>query len=75
MNTLHELYQRERHLDFIAQAEQERLSAANAAPRKPFYQPALNALGAQLVTLGNRLQDNANAATTAQPLRPMNDCA
>ena len=74
MNTLHELYQRDRHLDFIAQAEQERFIAAHVEPRKPFYQPALNALGAQLVTLGNHLQDNANPAPPA-PLRPANDCA
>lgn len=74
MNTLHELYQRDRHLDFVEQAEQDRLAAAHVEPRKPIYQPALNALGAQLVTLGHRLQDNANSASPA-PLSPANDCA
>lgn len=74
MNSLHELYQRERHLDFIRQAEQERLAAPHVEPRKPFYQPALNAVGAQLVTLGNRLQDNANSAPPI-PLTRANDCA
>jgi hypothetical protein len=73
MNTLHELYQRDRHQDFIEQAEQTRFIAAHVGPRKPVYQAALNALGAQLVTLGNRLQDNANAAPPT-PLRPANDC-
>ena len=55
-----ELYERERHADFVREAEQERLvqTAYAKAARKPFYKPVLSAVGVKLVELGTRLQDN-----------------
>lgn len=62
-----ELYQRERYADFLRQAEQERIAlAADPNAHKPFYKPALAALGVTLVKLGNRLQDNVENVAPAQ---------
>lgn len=66
-----ELYQRERHDEFARQAQCEAeqaqlLEGLPDAPHKPFYKPALAAIGIKLVALGNRLQDNV------EPLAPMN---
>lgn len=60
---MNELYQRERHADFVRQAEQERIALeAQTEPRKPFYKPVLKTVGVNLVKLGNRLQDNVENA-------------
>lgn len=69
-----ELYELERHTDFLRQAEHDRL-ILEAAPReqKSFYKPALAALGAQLVKLGNRLQDNVDSVTPTT-IAPAGDC-
>lgn len=63
-----ELYQQERFADFVREAEAERrVRAANQAiGRKPFYKPALTAVGVNLVKLGNRLQDNVETVTPVQ---------
>jgi hypothetical protein len=55
-----ELYERERHADFVREAEHERLvqMASQAIARKPFYKPVLSVIGVKLVELGTRLQDN-----------------
>ena len=64
---MHELYQRERHADFVRQAEQELIVlAVTGGKRKPFYRPALAAVGVKLVALGNRLQDNVENVTPMQ---------
>lgn len=62
---INELYERERHADFLRQAEQDRLIAKVETGRKPFYKPALKAVGVRLVEWGNRLQDNVESAAPA----------
>lgn len=58
---MHELYQRERHADFRREAEHDLIvRAVQRMRRKPFYKPTLAAVGAKLVQLGNRLQDNVD---------------
>ncbi len=69
MNLMHELYQRERHADFVREAEQDRRKQANQKSRKPFYKPALGKLGATLVDVGNRLQDNVESVKPAPQLK------
>lgn len=64
---MHELYQRERHADFVRQAEQDWIAGAvTQGKRKPFYRPALAAIGVKLVALGNRLQDNVDNVSPIQ---------
>jgi hypothetical protein len=63
---LHELYQKERYKDFVREAEQDRKKKAERAGRKPFYKPALKRVGAKLVEVGNRLQDNVETVTPVQ---------
>jgi hypothetical protein len=63
---MNELYQRERQADFLREAEQDRIAREKPKrARKPFYKPALSAVGVKLVDLGNRLQDNVETAATA----------
>lgn len=57
---MHELYQRERHADFVREAEQDRRKQANKKARKAFYRPAAAKIGTVLVNVGNRLQDNVD---------------
>lgn len=62
-----ELYQRERYADFIRAAEHDQqVLDATRGNRKPFYRPALAAIGVKLVALGNRLQDNVENVTPIQ---------
>lgn len=64
-----ELYERERHADFVREAEHDQLVRnAKKLSQKPFYKPALASLGATLVEVGNRLQDNVETVTPA-PMR------
>ncbi len=63
---LHELYQKERHQDFVREAEHDRRGKAHGEKRKPFYKPALKRVGAKLVEVGNRLQDNVETVTPVQ---------
>ena len=66
---LHELYQRERHADFVIEAKHDQVvRAAKEATHKPFYKPALAAVGAKLVQVGNRLQDNVETVAPAPML-------
>ena len=55
---LQELYERERHKDFVRDAirDQTVRAAGERGPRKRFYKPALSAVGAKLVQVGNRLE-------------------
>jgi hypothetical protein len=63
---MNELYQRERHADFVREAEQDRLTRAKKkSSRKSLYKPALSAVGVKLVDLGNRLQDNVETVAPA----------
>lgn len=62
-----ELYQRERYADFVREAEQDWIAkAVTQGKRKPFYRPALTAVGVKLVALGNRLQDNVENVASIQ---------
>lgn len=62
-----ELYQRERYADIVRQAGHEQFVAAvTEGKRKPFYRPALAAIGVKLVALGNRLQDNVENVSPIQ---------
>lgn len=54
---MNELYERERHADFVRQAEQDRLAQTDKTTRKSLYKSALNTLGMRLVEWGNLLQD------------------
>lgn len=60
-----ELYQQERYADFVREAEEDRKvqAAIQATGRKPFYKPLLSVVGAKLVDVGNRLQDNVETVT------------
>lgn len=70
-----ELYQKERYADMLRQAEHDReIRAAKGARHKPFYKPALTAVGVKLVELGTRLQDNVETVTPVQMI-PTNECA
>lgn len=62
-----ELYERERHKDWLREAEHEReiLNALQTSKRKPFYKPLLSALGEKLVAVGTRLQDNVENGSPA----------
>ena len=62
---VNELYQRERHADFVREAEQDRIAHADQESSRPFYKPALAAFGVKLVEWGNRLQDNVESAASA----------
>lgn len=63
---MNELYQRERHADFVREAELDRRKRSDKKnSRQPFYKPALFAVGVKLVDLGTRLQDNVE--TVAPP--------
>lgn len=65
-----ELYERERHADFVREAERDQLARrAQKRAGKPFYKPALVSLGAKLVEVGNRLQDNVDTVSTAPMMR------
>lgn len=69
---LHELYQRERHADFVREAEHDQaVRAVEKLGHRPFYKPALVSLGAKLVDVGNRLQENVDTVSPA-PLFVMN---
>lgn len=66
---LHELYQRERHADFVRQAEHDRIAnAIQTSSRKPLHRVALSAIGARLVDLGTKLQDNVETVTPPAPM-------
>lgn len=75
MNLMHELYERERHADFVREAEQDRLKQTNQKSRKAskfaarIYKPALGKLGATLVDVGNRLQDHVEGAKATPMLK------
>jgi hypothetical protein len=62
-----ELYERERHKDMLQDAERQReiLSALEKSGRKPLSKQMLAALGAKLVEVGTRLQDNVETASNA----------
>ncbi len=72
MNLMHELYQRERHADFVREAERDRERRAKNQARKPFYKPALVSVGGKLVALGNRLQDNGETTAPAPMISARN---
>lgn len=70
-----ELYQKERYADMLREADHARqIRAVKALSHKPFYKPALTAVGVKLVELGNRLQDNVETVTPVQMI-PTNECA
>lgn len=63
---LHELYQRERHADFVREVEHEQVvRIAQKLAHRPFYKPAMMTLGAKLVDVGNRLQENVDTVSPA----------
>lgn len=66
-----ELYQKARTEDFLREAARDReiVDAIKISGRKPFYKPMLSALGARLVDLGTRLQDNVETGSPAPIFR------
>ena len=77
---MHELYQRERHTDFVREAEQDRLKAQDKKAKKPskfakrIYKPAVAKIGKTMVNVGTCLQDNMETVTPAQ-IRTANERA
>ena len=66
-----ELYQKARTEDFLREAERDReiLDAIKKSGRKPFYKPVLSTLGAKLVEVGTRLQDNVESGSATPVFR------
>lgn len=64
-----EMYQRERYADFVRDAEKERRTRELLeTSRKSFYKPALHVIGAKLVDIGNRLQENVDTRSRMKPI-------